>query len=349
MTSDITPITAASNGEDTAQRQATERPSTAWPCCAAEEVQGADRLGTGGAAGRDSQRGPRPCTRAMATTSDSRHTRSRAARPVGGGRWPAWSRPSTTGGMLGEQSSTKACPEPTRHRHRGRDPEPARCRAWRAPTLQPGQPHETHPETHRERGEWRDQRYQHQGGRSCVGRHAATTPAARELASPRSRSSWDAAFIVAKIGPIVAQIVHIALEVIRIAALTAGAVLAFAVAAWLAIMIARWWLRHHGARRQAILQPVDATAWRDMPGSRPADCLACGGSGKVLRPSAAAGISRAHARCVSPPSGRGDHDAAAVCPQPPQQPLHPGPGVRAGAPQRRRGASGGSAPRSWSW
>ena len=38
-----------------------------------------------------------------------------------------------------------------------------------------------------------------------------------------------AALIVAKIGPIVAQIVHIALEVIRIAALTAGLVLAVAV------------------------------------------------------------------------------------------------------------------------
>jgi hypothetical protein len=40
-----------------------------------------------------------------------------------------------------------------------------------------------------ERGEWRVSRYQDKDGRSCVGRHAATTPAARELASPRLRSS----------------------------------------------------------------------------------------------------------------------------------------------------------------
>src|SRR5438876_12300946 len=49
--------------------------------------------------------------------------------------------------------------------------------------------------------------------------------------------------IVAKIGPIVAQIVHVALEAVRIAALTAGAVLALAVITWAAIMITRWQLR----------------------------------------------------------------------------------------------------------
>jgi hypothetical protein len=91
------------------------------------------------------------------------------------------------------------------------------------------------------------------------------------------------AFIVAKIGPIVAQIIHIALEVLRIAALTAGAVLAFAVAAWLAVAITRWWLRHHGARRQAIGQPVNATAWQNVPAGHRSGCLACSGTGKVLK------------------------------------------------------------------
>jgi len=89
--------------------------------------------------------------------------------------------------------------------------------------------------------------------------------------------------IVAKIGPIVAQIVHIALEVLRIAALTAGAVLALAVLAWLAVMIVRWRLRHHGAQWHAIPQPANATSWQNVPaGDRP-ECLACGGSGKVLQ------------------------------------------------------------------
>jgi hypothetical protein len=89
--------------------------------------------------------------------------------------------------------------------------------------------------------------------------------------------------IVAKIGPIVAKIVHIALEVIRITALTAGALLAAAVATWLTVTTVRWWLRHRGARRRAISQPVNATAWQNVPaGDQPA-CLACGGSKKVLQ------------------------------------------------------------------
>jgi hypothetical protein len=92
-----------------------------------------------------------------------------------------------------------------------------------------------------------------------------------------------AAFIVAKIGPIVAQIVHAVLEVIRIAALTAGAVLAVAVAAWLTITTMRWWLHHHGARRHPSPQPVNATAWREVPAGDQSACLACGGSGRVLR------------------------------------------------------------------
>jgi hypothetical protein len=89
-------------------------------------------------------------------------------------------------------------------------------------------------------------------------------------------------FIVAKIGPIVAQIVRIALEVIRITALTAAAGLAVAVAAWLAVMTVRWWLRHRSAQRQAIIWPVNATAWQNVPAGHQPECLACGGSRKVL-------------------------------------------------------------------
>ena len=92
-----------------------------------------------------------------------------------------------------------------------------------------------------------------------------------------------AALIVAKIGPIVAQIVHIALEVIRIAALAAGAVLAVAAAAWLAVMTVRWWLRHRSAQRQAIPHSVNATVWQNVPAGDQPECLACGGSGQVLK------------------------------------------------------------------
>ena len=92
-----------------------------------------------------------------------------------------------------------------------------------------------------------------------------------------------AALIVAKIGPIVAQIVHVTLEVIRIAALTAAAVLAVAVVAWLAVMAVRWWLCHRDAQRQATPQPVNATVWQNVPAGDQPECLACGGSGKVLQ------------------------------------------------------------------
>src|SRR6266516_4373526 len=89
--------------------------------------------------------------------------------------------------------------------------------------------------------------------------------------------------IVAKIGPIVARIVHVALEVIRVAALTAGAVLAVAVAAWLAVMTVRLLLRHRIGQRQAAPQPVNATVWQNVPAGDQPECLACGGNRKVLQ------------------------------------------------------------------
>jgi len=93
-----------------------------------------------------------------------------------------------------------------------------------------------------------------------------------------------AALIVAKIGPIVAQIAHIALEVIRIAALATGLVLALAVITWAAIMITRWQLRRTApaaGQTQVIAAPAIrvSASWA----SGPADCLACGGSGTVLK------------------------------------------------------------------
>ena len=68
-----------------------------------------------------------------------------------------------------------------------------------------------------------------------------------------------------------------------IAALTAAAVLVVAVAAWLAVMIVRWWLGHRGAQRQATPQPVNATIWQTAPAGDQHECPACGGSKKVLQ------------------------------------------------------------------
>jgi hypothetical protein len=93
-----------------------------------------------------------------------------------------------------------------------------------------------------------------------------------------------AALIAVKIGPIVARIVHVAVEVIWFAALTTGLVLALAVITWAAIMITRWQLRRTApaaGQTQVVAEPtIRVSASR---ASRPADCLACGGSGTVLR------------------------------------------------------------------
>ena len=93
-----------------------------------------------------------------------------------------------------------------------------------------------------------------------------------------------AALIAAKIGPILARIVHTVSEVIRLAALATGLVVAVAVLTWAAITITRWQLRRSAlaaARTRAVSMPaMRVTATQ---GSRPADCLACGGTGTVLR------------------------------------------------------------------
>ena len=93
-----------------------------------------------------------------------------------------------------------------------------------------------------------------------------------------------AALVAAKIGPVVARIVHTALEVIRLAALTTGLVMALAVLTWAAITITRWQLRRKALAADAT-QMVTASTIRVQP-SQPAhsaDCLACGGTGTVLR------------------------------------------------------------------
>ena len=93
-----------------------------------------------------------------------------------------------------------------------------------------------------------------------------------------------AALIAAKIGPIVGRIVHVVLEVIRFAALTTGLVLALAAITWAAITITRWQLRRMAPAAGQTRVVAVPTIWVSArQASRPADCLACGGSGQVLR------------------------------------------------------------------
>jgi hypothetical protein len=99
-----------------------------------------------------------------------------------------------------------------------------------------------------------------------------------------------AAIVAVKIGPIVARIIHIAIEILRIAALTAAAVLAFAFMAWVAVRLVRWWHRHRKAP-QLRVHPVTTTAREKVHAAKHRqDCLACGGNGEVLRASGNGGF-----------------------------------------------------------
>jgi hypothetical protein len=93
-----------------------------------------------------------------------------------------------------------------------------------------------------------------------------------------------AALIAAKTGPIVAHIIHVVLDVIRLAALTTGLVLVLAAVTWAAIVITRWQLRRRAlAAARSRVAAMPATRLPADQVSGPADCLGCGGTGTVLR------------------------------------------------------------------
>jgi len=93
-----------------------------------------------------------------------------------------------------------------------------------------------------------------------------------------------AALIAVKIGPIAARIIHVVLDVIRLVALTTGLVLALAAVAWAAIVITRWQRRRRAfaaARTRVVIMPAIRLPVDQVSG--PPGCLACGGTGTVLR------------------------------------------------------------------
>jgi hypothetical protein len=93
-----------------------------------------------------------------------------------------------------------------------------------------------------------------------------------------------AALVAVKIGPVVARIVHLVVEVLTMIMLTAASALAAIVLAWLAVCIVRWRIRQHHVRRPVILRSVPSGA-RDhagLAGDKPG-CLACDDTGTVLR------------------------------------------------------------------
>ena len=92
-----------------------------------------------------------------------------------------------------------------------------------------------------------------------------------------------AALVAAKIGPIVAGVIHTVLEVIRLLALATGLVLALAAITWAALGITRWQLHR---RRELTANPIRVVTTRLWERTEPTDlpdCLACGGTGTVLR------------------------------------------------------------------
>jgi hypothetical protein len=93
-----------------------------------------------------------------------------------------------------------------------------------------------------------------------------------------------AAFVAVKIGPIVARILHVVVEVLTIITLTAAAALACLLLGWLTVCIVRWRNRRHHAHRQITLRPVPFTARQHIgQANDDPDCLACGDTGTALR------------------------------------------------------------------
>jgi hypothetical protein len=92
------------------------------------------------------------------------------------------------------------------------------------------------------------------------------------------------AVIAVKIGPVVARILHLVIEVLTIVMLTAASALAAIVLAWVTVRIASGRTRQHHARQQATLRPVPSAAkdHPELPDGVPG-CLACGDTGTVLR------------------------------------------------------------------
>ena len=92
------------------------------------------------------------------------------------------------------------------------------------------------------------------------------------------------ALVAVKIGPIVAKILHLVVEVLTIIMLTAVTALAAIVLGWLTVRALRWRLSRRPAHLRITLRPVPIATpgYIEQTGTEPG-CLACGGTGQVLR------------------------------------------------------------------
>ena len=88
------------------------------------------------------------------------------------------------------------------------------------------------------------------------------------------------AFVYAKIGPAVARIWHIAIEALAIFMLTAASAVVAIVVTWAMARI----IRSRRAHRQTLPYRIQPAAPHDtVPADGKPGCLACGGTGTVLR------------------------------------------------------------------
>jgi hypothetical protein len=92
------------------------------------------------------------------------------------------------------------------------------------------------------------------------------------------------AYVAVKIGPIVTKILHLLVEVLTIIMLTAVTALVCIVLGWLTVRIARWQLSRRPAHSRITLRPVPIVTpdYNEQTSTGPG-CLACGGTGQVLR------------------------------------------------------------------
>ena len=92
------------------------------------------------------------------------------------------------------------------------------------------------------------------------------------------------AYVAVKIGPIVTKLLHLLVEVLTIIMLTAVTALAAIVLGWLTVRALRWRLSRRPAQSRITLRPVPTATpnYIEHSGTEPG-CLACGGTGQVLR------------------------------------------------------------------
>lgn len=98
-----------------------------------------------------------------------------------------------------------------------------------------------------------------------------------------------AALIAAKIGPVVAEVIHIALEVLQLTALMIGTAIAVTAVIWAVIKVTRWQLQRRTEIAASQARVFAMPKRQQTASSAQSGCLACGGTGTVLRAIGASG------------------------------------------------------------